>query len=208
MSLPANPDERSGGEQGTLEGYELLVCVCGGIAAYKTATVVSALVQEGCGVTVAMTRSARRFVGPLTFGALTGRKVHTNPWRDAADGDQRHLTLSETADLVLVAPATANIIGKLAGGIADDLISTLLIGAGAPVMFAPAMNTRMWSHPAVKRNVAFLRDSGFEVAGPDSGWLACRTIGEGRMLEAADLIKAVRERLLAAKPRQHSLNQG
>ena len=184
-------------EPSALCGCELLVCICGGIAAYKTATVVSTLVQEGCGVTVAMTRNARRFVGPLTFQALTGRKVYSNPWRDAADGDQRHLTLSETADLILVAPATANLIGKLAGGIADDLVSTLLIGADAPVMIAPAMNTRMWNHPAVQRNMEFLRESGFTIAGPDSGWLACRTVGEGRMIEAADLISAVRERLLS-----------
>jgi phosphopantothenoylcysteine decarboxylase/phosphopantothenate--cysteine ligase len=191
----------NGGLARPLTGYELLVCVCGGIAAYKTATVVSALVQAGCGVTVAMTRNARRFVAPLTFQALTGRRVYANAWRDAADGDMRHLTLSEQADLVLVAPATANVLGKLAGGIADDLVSTLMLGADAPVMLAPAMNVRMWNHPAVRRNVEFLRESGFTLAGPDSGWLACRTVGEGRMVEAAELIDAVRAKLLSAAPR-------
>lgn len=177
------------------------MCVCGGIAAYKVATVVSTLVQEGCGVTVAMTRNARRFVAPLTFQALSGRAVITDPWAAAADGQQRHLTLGEGADLILVAPATANILGKLAAGIADDLVSTILIGAAAPVVLAPAMNTRMWQHPAVRRNVAFLREAGFELAGPDSGWLACRTVGEGRMVEAGALIDAVRARLLSASPR-------
>ncbi len=201
------PDQPLAAESSALRGCELLVCICGGIAAYKTATLVSTLVQEGCGVSVAMTRNARRFVGPLTFQALTGRKVYSNPWRDAADGDQRHLTLSETADLILVAPATANLIGKLAGGIADDLVSTLLIGADAPVMIAPAMNTRMWNHPAVQRNVEFLRETGFTIAGPGSGWLACRTVGEGRMIEAAELISAVRERLLTEKAAKNPPDQ-
>ncbi len=201
MSDPRASEPASGGAARRLDKYELLVCVCGGIAAYKTATVVSTLVQAGCGVTVAMTRNARRFVAPLTFQALTGRRVYTNAWRDAADGDMRHLTLSERADLVLVAPATANVIGKLAGGLADDLVSTLLLGADAPVILAPAMNVRMWNHPAVRRNVEFLRESGFTLAGPESGWLACRTVGQGRMVEAAELIDAVREKLLTAPPR-------
>jgi len=182
-------------------GGELLVCVCGGIAAYKTAALVSMLVQHGCGVTVAMTRNARRFVGPITFQALTGRPVVTNPWRTSNSGDIQHLKLSETADLILVAPATANIIGKLAGGIADDLVSTLLLGAACPVILAPAMNTRMWQHPAVQRNVALLRERGFELVGPEEGWQACGTVGPGRMSEPQTLLAAVREHLLRNKPK-------
>lgn len=181
-------------------GCELLVCVCGGIAAYKTAALVSMLVQRGCGVTVAMTRNARRFVGPITFQALTGRPVVTSPWRAAGSGDIQHLKLSETADLILVAPATANIIGKLAGGIADDLVSTLLLGAACPVILAPAMNTRMWQHPAVQGNVALLRERGFELVGPEEGWQACGTVGPGRMSEPETLLATVRERLLRSKP--------
>jgi phosphopantothenoylcysteine decarboxylase/phosphopantothenate--cysteine ligase len=185
-----------------LQRYQLLVCVCGGISAYKTAAVVSKLVQDGCGVTVAMTRNARRFVGELTFRALTGRPVYTSPWRMEESADIQHLKLPERADLILVAPATANVIGKLAAGIADDLVSDLLLGADCPVILAPAMNTRMWEHPAVKRNVAFLRDGGVELIGPDEGWLACRTVGRGRMSEPEVIQRVITERLLTRPPRQ------
>jgi phosphopantothenoylcysteine decarboxylase/phosphopantothenate--cysteine ligase len=179
----------------------LLVCVCGGIAAYKTAVVVSTLVQEGCGVSVAMTRNAQRFVGPVTFGALTGRPVFTSQWRGADGADIQHLKLSERADLVLVAPATANVIGKLAGGIADDLVSSLLLGADCATVLAPAMNTRMWEHPAVQRNVEFLRSSGYTLVGPGAGWLACRTVGAGRMSEPDEIAGVVRSQLLSRPPR-------
>lgn len=184
-----------------LSSYEVLVCVCGGIAAYKTAVLVSALVQQGCGVTVAMTRNARRFVGPITFEALTGRPAVTSMWKGAGSADIRHLTLSEAADLILVAPATANIIGKLAGGIADDLISTLLLGADAPVMLAPAMNARMWQHPSTQRNVAALREHGYTLIGPEEGWQACGTVGPGRMSEPDALLAKIRQKLLTAPPK-------
>jgi len=169
------------------------VCVCGGIAAYKTATLVSMLVQRGCGVTVAMTRAARRFVGPTTFQALSGRPVATSMWRGGAAVP--HIALAQSCDLIVVAPATANIIGKLAGGIADDLVSTLLLGAGTRLLLAPAMNTRMWQHPAVQRNVAFLRDAGCALIGPDEGWQACRSVGPGRMSEPHAICAEI-ERLL------------
>ncbi len=182
----------------TLTGYEVLVCVTGGIAAYKTAALVSALVQQGGGVTVAMTRSARRFVGPVTFEALTGRPVATSMWRRHSSASIPHLALSETADLIVVAPATANIIGKLAGGIADDLVSTLLLGADCPVMLAPAMNTRMWQHPATLRNVAWLREHGYALVGPEEGWQACRAVGPGRMSEPETLLAEIRGQLLSA----------
>ncbi|RMF74697.1 MAG: phosphopantothenoylcysteine decarboxylase [Planctomycetota bacterium] len=193
------PTESSASEP-SLAGREVLLCVCGGIAAYKTASLASQLVQRGCGVTVAMTRAARRFVGPATFEALTGRGVHTSLWRGHA-GSVQHLSLGETAELIVVAPATANIIGKLVGGIADDLISTLLLGAAAPVLLAPAMNVNMWRHPAVQRNVNWLRDNGFEFVGPDDGWQACRAVGPGRMSEP----ETIRERIaqmLAQRPRK------
>lgn len=190
---PSQPD--------ALRGYELLVCVTGGIAAYKTAAVVSTLVQRGCGVTVAMTRAARRFVGAATFQALSGRAVHASLWPPADGGDIAHLSLSETADLILVAPATANAVGKLAGGISDDLVSSLLLGADAPILLAPAMNERMWRHPAVQRNLEFLRSAGVATIGPEDGWQACRAVGPGRMSEPADIVAAVSQRLLAAPPR-------
>ncbi len=184
-----------------LRGYEVLLCVSGGIAAYKTATLASQLVQDGCGVVVAMTRNARRFVGPVTFQALTGRPVLRSQWRTADPGAMEHLRPSETADLIAVAPATANVIGKLAGGIADDLVSTLLLGADCPVLLAPAMNTRMWQHAAVQRNVTFLREHGFLLVGPEEGWLACGALGLGRMSEPETLLAAIREQLLRKPPR-------
>lgn len=188
-----------------LTGYEAVVCVTGGIAAYKAAALVSALVQDGCGVTVAMTRNARRFIGELTFRALTARPVLISPWRAGDASDIAHLHTTESADLMIVAPATANCIGKLAGGIADDLVSALLLGADCPVLLAPAMNTRMWQHPAVQRNVVFLRDAGFEMVGPEEGWLACRTVGTGRMAEPAVIAQAAAKILLSRPPRRKKI---
>jgi phosphopantothenoylcysteine decarboxylase/phosphopantothenate--cysteine ligase len=184
-----------------LHGYEVLLCVCGGIAAYKTATLVSALVQRGCGVTVAMTRNARRFVGPITFEALTGRPVVTNMWSGRGSARIQHLDHSETADLIVVAPATANVLAKLAGGIADDLVSTLLLAADCPLMLAPAMNARMWQHPATQRNVALLKERGCAFVGPESGWQACGTVGPGRMSEPETLLAETQEQLLKAPPK-------
>jgi phosphopantothenoylcysteine decarboxylase len=179
-----------------LSGREILVCVCGGIAAYKTASLVSALVQRGAGVTVAMTANAQRFVGPVTFRALTGRPVFTSAWDDHGAGDIQHLVLAEKAELIIVAPATANILGKLAHGIADELVSALLLGAAAPLLMAPAMNVRMWSHPATQRNVEFLRETcGVQFVGPGAGWLACRDVGAGRMSEPEEILSAAIEML-------------
>jgi phosphopantothenoylcysteine decarboxylase/phosphopantothenate--cysteine ligase len=187
---------------GLLNGYESVVCVSGGIAAYKTADLVSKLVQDGCGVTVAMTRNAARFVGPTTFRALTGRPVLTSLWHGDDSGQMLHLDPGQAADLVVVAPATANIIGKLAGGIADDLVSTLLLGADCPVLLAPAMNARMWQHPSVRRNVGLLREQGGLLVGPEEGWLACGTCGPGRMSEPETLHAAIRQQLLRTPPKR------
>ena len=185
-----------------LNDYEILVCVSGGIAAYKTAALVSALVQRGGGVTVAMTKHARKFVGPVTFEGLTGRPVASSLWKRPAGGSGvQHLALGERADLIVVAPATANIIGKLAGGIADDLVSSLLLGADAPVMIAPAMNDRMWRHPATQRNVAWLKDNGFLLVGPEEGWQACRAVGVGRMAEPPIILEAIEKLLRGAPPK-------
>jgi phosphopantothenoylcysteine decarboxylase/phosphopantothenate--cysteine ligase len=191
----------AGAPRSSLRGREILVCVTGGIAAYKTAALVSSLVQAGCGVSVALTRNARRFVGACTFQALTGRPVLTSLWRGPDPSAMEHLRPTERADLLVVAPATANIIGKLAGGIADDLVSTLLLGAACPLLLAPAMNTRMWLHPAVQRNVAFLRDAGVHFIGPAAGWLACGDVGPGRMSESAELLAEIVKRL-ARPPRR------
>jgi phosphopantothenoylcysteine decarboxylase/phosphopantothenate--cysteine ligase len=133
--------------------------------------------------------------------------VLTTLWHAGDDEPFQHLRPSERADLIVVAPATANIIGKLAGGIADDLVSTLLLGAACPVLLAPAMNTRMWQHPAVQRNVAFLRQHGFQLVGPEEGHLACGVEGPGRMSEPDALRRAILETLRARPPRPgHSVD--
>jgi len=185
-----------------LSGYEVLVCVCGGIAAYKVCEVVSKLVQRGAGVTVTMTRSARKFVGPTTFQALTGRRVLTSLWSAADPNDVQHIALTGEADLVLVAPATANIIGKIASGIADDAVTTLVISAASPVVLAPAMNDRMWANLIVQQNVASLKKRGFTMVGPGEGWLACRSIGPGRMAEATEILETVAAKLKSEPPKK------
>jgi len=187
---------------GDLVGYELLVGVGGGIAAYKVCQVVSRLVQRGCGVTVTMTESGTQFVTPLTFQSLTQRQVFTSMWAQAGDYKPQHLSLSESADLFLVAPATANLIGKFAGGIADDLVSTLMLGRDCPAMLAPAMNTRMWENPIVQRNIRTLAELGFAFVEPGEGWLACRSVGRGRMAEAETIIDAVAAQLKSRPPRR------
>lgn len=184
-----------------LQGYEVLVAVCGGIAAYKTATVVSRLVQRGVGVTVAMTDAGRRFVTPLTFATLTGRRVYTGMWEAADDYDPQHLSLTEAADLFLISPATANMIGKIAHGIADDLVSTMALAAAGPVLVAPAMNTRMWQNPALQDNLRLLQNRGVLVAPPGEGWLACGAIGAGRMAEPEELLQRTAEILLCHAPK-------
>lgn len=185
-----------------LEGYEVLVCVCGGIAAYKVCEVVSALVQRGAGVTVAMTSSAARFVGPVTFQALTGRKVLTSLWHEDAASEVAHIALTDFADLVLVAPATANILGKIAGGIADEIVSTLVIGSACPVTLAPAMNNRMWMNAAVVANVETLKKRKYRIIDPGEGWLACRSTGPGRMAEPTDIVEAITTTLSAEPPKR------
>lgn len=180
MGKPAEAEAR-------LDGYEVLVAVCGGIAAYKTAALVSRLVQTGAGVTVAMTRSARKFITPLTMEALSGRQVFTNLWTSGQEHDPQHLSLTESADLFIIAPATANIIAKIVHGIADEVVSTMALSAASPVLLAPAMNTRMWENPAVQENIATLRKRGVRLIGPGEGWLACRTVGMGRMSEAEEI---------------------
>jgi len=184
-----------------LAGYEVLLAVCGGIAAFKTASLVSNLIQRGAGVTVSMTRSARRFITPLTFQSLTARRVFASLWDAGESPDPQHLSLTERADLFVIAPATANIIARLAHGLADDLVSTLALSAASPILLAPAMNTRMWENPALQANLNTLRSRGCHVVDPGEGWLACRTIGVGRMAEP-DVILGESIRLLrAARPK-------
>jgi phosphopantothenoylcysteine decarboxylase/phosphopantothenate--cysteine ligase len=169
-------------------GREIIVAVCGGIAAYKIADVVSKLVQRGAGVTVVMTADAKKFITPLTFQALSGRPVRSDTYDLVDSSDAQHIKLTERAALMLVAPATANLLGKVATGICDELVSLMVIAAACPVVFAPAMNNRMWANPIVQANAAKLCENGYRFIGPDSGWLACRNVGPGRLAEPGRIV--------------------
>ncbi len=175
-----------------MTGREILIGVSGGIAAYKTAELVSRLVRAGAGVTVVMTRAATRLVGPKTFEALSGRPVLT---RVFGRGAHPHIELAANAELLCVAPATANILAKAACGLADDLLSTILLSFDGPVLMAPTMNNLMWEKPAVQRNVARLREDGIILIDPKEGRLSCGTSGPGRMAEPETIFQAIAERL-------------
>src|SRR3954462_13793260 len=174
-----------------LQGREVVVGVCGGIAADKGADVVSKLVQLGAGVTVCITDEAQRFITPLTFEALSGRKVRTGTFDLVDTSDPQHIGLTERADLMLVAPATGNVIAKVAHGLCDDLVSLMVSAAACPVVFAPAMNNRMWDHPVARENVEKLQRLGYRSIGPDAGCLACRNVGPGRLSEPPKIIDEV-----------------
>ena len=174
-----------------LHGRKLLLCVCGGIAAYKSADLVRRLREGGATVQVAMTEDAQRFVGAQTFQALSGLPVRTSLWDAAAEQAMGHLELARWADAIVVAPATANILAKLAHGFADDLVSTLCLATTSPITVAPAMNHRMWLHPATQANVALLRERNVRFVGPADGPLAEGESGPGRMSEPLDIVAAL-----------------
>jgi len=174
---------------------ELVIGVTGGIAAYKTAMLVSQLVQAGYGVTVVMTEAAKQFVGPATFAALTGRPVHDRVFDEVAYPLGAHIELARHARLLCVAPATADFMAKAASGHADDLLSTLLLSFTGPVVLAPAMNCEMWDKPATQRNVKQLREDGLHIVDPEEGWLSCRTRGVGRMAAPERIRQAIEDLL-------------
>ena len=178
-----------------LEGREIVLGVSGGIAAYKAATLASLLVQRGAGVTAVLSRNARRFVGTATFAALTGRAVATRSFDPAVHPLGGHIELAARADLVVVAPATADLLAKAAAGAADDLLTTLLLCAECPVLMAPAMNSAMWSKAAVQRNVRQLADDGVRFVDPGTGWLSCRQQGTGRMAEPEEIAAVIGDAL-------------
>jgi phosphopantothenoylcysteine decarboxylase len=171
--------------------HEIIVGVTGGIAAYKTASLVSDLVQDGYGVSVVMTRAAHEFVGPATFRALTGRPVSTEMFDRQNFPLGPHIELAQNAELLCIAPATADLMAKAAHGLADDLLSTLLLSFTGPVMLAPAMNSDMWSKAAVQRNLAQLQADGLQIIDPQEGWLSCRQKGVGRMAEPEEIKLAI-----------------
>ena len=169
--------------------------ISGGIGAYKAVEVARGLQQRGHDVVAVMTRNARRFVGPVTLEAITRHPVVTSQWTSGANADIEHISLASSVDLLLVAPATANILGKFAGGIADDFLSALYLATTAPVMVAPAMNSNMLAHPAVQQNVRTLEARGVHVVEPGAGYLACGWIGKGRLAEPDQIVEAA-DRLL------------
>ncbi len=180
----------------TLTGRNILLGVSGGIAAYKAADLVRRLRDAGAAVRVVLTDNAARFVTALTFQALSGEPVRQSAWDEAAEAAMGHIELARWADLVLVAPASADRLAKLAGGIADDLLGTcVLAAADKPLLLAPAMNQAMWRHPAVVANVATLAARGVAFVGPDSGDQACGDVGAGRMSEPLAIVDAVADRL-------------
>ena len=181
-------------------GPEIVVGVSGGIAAYKAAALTSLLVQDGAQVTAVLTSNARRFIGAATFAALTGRPVASRSFDPAAFPLGAHIELAAKADLVIVAPATADLLAKAAGGVADDLLTTLLLCAECPVLYAPAMNAAMWEKPAVQRNVQQVAADGGIIVQPGTGWLSCRRQGTGRMAEPEEIAAVIRT-TLAAGPR-------
>lgn len=176
-----------------LSGHRILLGVCGGIAAYKSAELVRRLRDAGAQVRVAMTENATRFVTPTTFQALSGEPVRTGLWDEAAEAAMGHIELARWATRVVVAPATANTMAKLAHGFADDLVTTLCLATAAPLAVAPAMNRQMWAHPATQANVETLRARGVAILGPASGEQACGEVGEGRMLEPDAIVRALAE---------------
>ena len=180
----------------SLKDKRILLIVAGGIAAYKTLELVRRLRERGAAVIAVLTRSGAEFVTPLSLAALTGNKVYQNLFDLTDEAEMGHIELSRAADLLVVAPATADLMAKMAGGHGDDLASTLLLATNKPVLIAPAMNVRMWLHPATRRNAATLAHDGIHFIGPNEGDMACGEYGPGRMAEPAEILAAI-ETLLA-----------
>lgn len=169
----------------------IVLGVTGGIAAYKAVEVVRRLVANGAEVLVIMTEHATRFVTPLTFQTVSGNPVYTNMFAEPRRWNVEHIALAERANVLAVVPATANIIGKVAHGIADDYLSTVIMATRAPVMFAPAMNSNMYTNPIVQDNIARLKHHGYHILEPDAGELACGTAGPGRLPEPQRIVEAI-----------------
>jgi phosphopantothenoylcysteine decarboxylase/phosphopantothenate--cysteine ligase len=185
-----------------MNGRELVIGVTGGIAAYKTAALVSQLVQAGAGVSVVLTASAKEFIGAATFEALTGRPVLEQSFHDSRHPLGAHIELAQQGEVLCVAPATANFLAKAAAGAADDLLSTLFLSFTGPVLLAPAMNCEMWDKPPVQRNVEQLRADGVHFVDPEEGWLSCRQQGVGRMAAPEKIRAAIAELLQGVAPKR------
>ena len=174
-----------------LKGKTVLLGVTGGIACYKSANLASALVKQGSNVQVLMTKNATEFIGPHTFESLTGNRVSVDTFDRNYQFQVEHIALADQADLVLVAPATANVLAKLAHGLADDMLTTTILACNCPKIAAPAMNTKMYENPVTQDNLDILRKYGWEIVEPASGRLACGAVGKGKMPEPEDLLETV-----------------
>ena len=172
-------------------GGTVLLGVTGGIAAYKAADLASKLRQKGLKVIVVMTGAAREFVTPLTFQYISNHPVITDLFENPGGYDADHIAASDEADVAVIAPATANVIGKIANGIADDALTTIVMAFAKPLIIAPAMNERMYQSAAVQENLRRLRERGVKQVGPGTGWLACGVVGIGRMAEVPEILEAV-----------------
>src|SRR3569832_367658 len=174
-----------------MRGKSVLLIIGGGIAAYKSLELIRALKTRGCGVRAILTQAGTEFVTPLSVASLSGEKVYSDLFSLTDEAEMGHIQLSRSADLVGVAPATADLMAKLAGGLANDLASTALLATDKPVLMAPAMNVRMWNHAATARNFATLKKDGVLFVGPDDGEMACGEFGPGRMAEPSEIAAAV-----------------
>ncbi len=178
-----------------LANKRILLIIGGGIAAYKTPDLIRRLRERGANVTPVLTRAAAEFVTPLTIAAVAGQKAYSDLFDLTDEAEMGHIQLSRVADLVVVAPATADLMAKMASGLANDLASTLLMATDTPVMIAPAMNVRMWEHPATRRNLETLKADGITVIGPNEGDMACGEYGPGRMSEPLEIVEAIKTAL-------------
>jgi phosphopantothenoylcysteine decarboxylase / phosphopantothenate---cysteine ligase len=176
-----------------IEGKRFLLVISGGIAAYKSLDLIRRLRERGASVRCVLTRAGAEFVTPLSVSALSGNPVHRDLFSLTEESDIGHIQLSRDADLLVVAPATANILAKMAGGIADDLATTLMLATSAPIMIAPAMNVRMWDHPATRENLNILKGRGVRQIGPNPGDMACGEYGMGRMAEVDEIVTAIED---------------
>ena len=189
-AAPPSPPGSAADVGAGLAGRRILLIIGGGIAAYKALDLIRRLRERGAAVTPVMTRAAEAFVTPLSVSALAGARVHQALLDLTQEAEMGHIQLSRAADLVVVAPATADLLARMAGGRADDLASTLLLATDKAVLAAPAMNVRMWLHPATQRNVERLRGDGVRFTGPNDGDMACGEYGPGRMAEPLEIVAA------------------
>ncbi len=194
----SNPDLTNPANTGPLSGRRVAVALSGGIACYKTATLVSQLVQQGADVRVLMTDAATKFVGPLTFQSLSGKPVLTSVWQSDDHPDSQHIGIARWCELLVIAPATADLIAKLAHGLTGDIVTLVAcaLPSKTPLLIAPSMNADMWANPIVQNNIATLSVlPNLTVVGPDDGWQACRTEGSGRMSEPGAILDVITRQL-------------